>query len=571
MRSHGRLSINNDSRIHSEHFKRDIQTPTRAHHTPRIEDDTPLLARDVDLIASSTQKLKEKLASTNHTSDSKKVGALHIMFLLPASVRKNIYRHCFVEESRKISLSPHFATKAIFPEGHFASPWTVLHPVHGAIQAFSLIRNELMEYFWSEFHFHVTLSMFSGPKFSPLSHAFLPQHIHIVQYMTLEIDLTRFGGSTLQKGHQFGHNCSKIEKQIAEMIDGLLQRTDSAGISELNLMCRRYLGLRPSFKIKDESVQCPKRGDKCHDPIIAKLIDHSLLVPYCPSDLLHLCEPLSKLKGVLQRSQISGFPLNYTLELFSVLFAANYEKAVSYTTPTESAWPPPPAPIVHTPASFIHTPVLKSASHSPNKFEIALPSSPSFAQLFEEEMVRYSSSDSSNYTLVSDGILSDDATNSETYSHIYETTTTMDARLRTPRTFSSNAASYMPSNTSHESSPRIRFADRETSPSVNCHALMVPVGEHVPKRLTPSPDTMNKLNELDPAFLRTVHALGITDIPNGSPPKSRPFSDPIIPKLTDDSPSALHRTSTSTQQRSEDSSKRYPSFFSRFRARPLSG
>lgn len=238
-----------------------MQTPTKAQHPFQVEEDTPLLARDVDLVAWSSQNLNDRSNQPRYFTHPPVADGFVVLFLLPASIRKNVYKYCFLDEPRKVSLSPHFATKAIFAKDHFASPWDVLHPVHGALHAFSLIRTELMEYFWAEFHFHVTLSMFSGPKFSPLSHVFLPEYIHIVQHLTLEVDLTRFGGSALKNGHEFGHNYYKIEQQITDVVDGLLLRTKSVKIFELNLMCRRFEGFRPSQEPKNNSLKCLEKGD----------------------------------------------------------------------------------------------------------------------------------------------------------------------------------------------------------------------------------------------------------------------------------------------------------------------
>lgn len=130
----------------------------------------------------------DQLLASNDTTT-----ATHPLFTLPTNIRRRIYGYCLPTEDRTISLSPHFATKAVWPNGHFASPWDVLEEVMGGLSSFKALRNELMVYFWTEYKFHVTLNPFSGPTFSPLSHVWLQEHLGMVQKLTLEVDLTRFG------------------------------------------------------------------------------------------------------------------------------------------------------------------------------------------------------------------------------------------------------------------------------------------------------------------------------------------------------------------------------------------
>jgi hypothetical protein len=170
----------------------------------------------------------------------------HIFPTFPADIRQKIYSLCFNDcASQKISLSPKFATRAIFPDDYFASPWNVLDPVWGGLRASRALRNDLMNYFWTTYHFHVTLNVFSGPVFSPLSHVWLLNFLDRIQRLTVESDLTRFGGSSLKIAPAFGHNNDKVEDLLLGLIKRLAERSDRLTMAELNLMCRRYAGCRP--------------------------------------------------------------------------------------------------------------------------------------------------------------------------------------------------------------------------------------------------------------------------------------------------------------------------------------
>jgi hypothetical protein len=142
-------------------------------------------------------------------------------------------------------LSPRFATKDCFSDDYFASPWDVLEPVKGALSSSAIMRNELMTYFWTEYHFHATLSAFSGPIFSPLSHVWLHFYLDRIQYLTIEADFTRFGCSALRSARQFGYDMKKMENLLGGIVSGLLKRNGRSTMAELHLMCRRFKGNLP--------------------------------------------------------------------------------------------------------------------------------------------------------------------------------------------------------------------------------------------------------------------------------------------------------------------------------------
>ena len=167
-----------ESSFRTDSRQTDRDTPASRTETPRLktihEADrgaAPELDRSIDLFIVSHQPVEDKpifdrILLSRNTDIARED---HFLFTLPANIRQKIYGYCFPHEPRRISLSPRFATKAVFPDDYFASPWDVLDMVFGGLQSFPGLRHELMIYFWTEYHFHVTLSPFSGPKFSPLS------------------------------------------------------------------------------------------------------------------------------------------------------------------------------------------------------------------------------------------------------------------------------------------------------------------------------------------------------------------------------------------------------------------
>jgi len=144
----------------------------------------------------------------------------------PAEVRATICGYCFPWEPRRITLSPYFTLKAVFSEVYHASPWDVLENAMGGIHAFQALRRDLMRYFWTHYRFQVTLDLFSGPVFSPLSHTWLPDYLSIIQDLSIELDLTRFGGGSLKHAESYGYNCKKLESKLVDIILGISKRED---------------------------------------------------------------------------------------------------------------------------------------------------------------------------------------------------------------------------------------------------------------------------------------------------------------------------------------------------------
>jgi hypothetical protein len=214
-----------------------------------LESPVPELNRDIDLMVVNESHLPfraatyRKIAGVSRSLTPK--SQARRLFTLPSAIRRRIYGFCFPEESRHITLSPRFATKAVFGPAYFADPWDILEDVRGGLESFGFLRKDLLTYFWSEYHFHVTVNAFSGPKLSPLSHVWLLQHVGSIKALTVEIDYTRFGGSCRKLAPTFGYNMDKENKQLLAIFNGLAKRRDASTIDELNILCRQYAGFRP--------------------------------------------------------------------------------------------------------------------------------------------------------------------------------------------------------------------------------------------------------------------------------------------------------------------------------------
>jgi hypothetical protein len=214
----------------------------------------PEIDRSVDLLAGTGVLIDPPGVFAQLLLENDATMAIHPLFTLPAAIRRQIYSYCFPVERRQINLSPQFATKAVWSKGYFASPWDILENIMGGLQSFRALRRDLMTYFWAEYQFHVTLTPFSGPLFSPLSHVWMQDYLGIIQRLTVEADLTRFGGSQLVDGPKFGYDVDKIENLLVAIVGGISEREGLTTMAEFNLMCRRYAGFRPSIPLPATEV-----------------------------------------------------------------------------------------------------------------------------------------------------------------------------------------------------------------------------------------------------------------------------------------------------------------------------
>lgn len=380
----------------------------------------PVLDRGVDLVALDSAPISP---TDLFDALSPILPNVHKFFELPASVRHLIYEYCFDSQDeqsegeaatsdnepksvcgsrRPISLSPQFATKAVFAAGYFASPWDILRPVWGALQSSSVMRNNLMAYFWTVNSFHVTLNPFTGPQFSPLSQTWLTTYLPIIQHLTVEVDMTRFGGS-MPDPTLFGHDVNKLERLFCALVEGILCRQSDAQthavssqptrqMAELTLFCRRYAGNR--------TCEIAAAAETTHSTLAHMLTPNKhakIKVPHVPSYTSRVCDPVLKLCGVLRQCRISGFSSEYTQELFKGLFGERSQSLLDDSENSElksTTWPRQiyraPSPQTcqkNSRKNYILPPVQPHPSSS-DFSPLMIPESPSFASEFRGEIYR---------------------------------------------------------------------------------------------------------------------------------------------------------------------------------------
>jgi hypothetical protein len=225
----------------------------------------PSSHRDVDFVAwcsnqSSTEDDYLSQLPCFTVSPDAVIQTSRLLCLAPV-LRRRIWSYVFPQPTgKKVLLSPWFAVKDSFKYDDFVigqDVWTT--DVLNAMLACRMMRDDLRTYLLTHYHFHVTLSPFTGKELCPGSHKFLKRYRDRVQHLTIEVDLTRLGFGVERGSGRLGTLEAKIATLFTEFILWLSERTGH--LSELHLMCRRYVGMRPAHhNVGDSSIDPSKQS-----------------------------------------------------------------------------------------------------------------------------------------------------------------------------------------------------------------------------------------------------------------------------------------------------------------------
>lgn len=190
---------------------------------------------------------------SSETSEIVTFGEPHLL-RLPLKIRFLIYDYVTESErakDKKIIISPPNTVAWFWPANHFIDPSDVFYYIGGASETCWQLRHELMTYYCTQFHFHITYNYFCTPFVARIIHKWLPLFAHRIQYLTVEADLTRLGGSYKNGAFPLPDGQREIAFLLEKLLRGLSARRNS--IQSLHFMCRRYKGLRPISQDKMSS------------------------------------------------------------------------------------------------------------------------------------------------------------------------------------------------------------------------------------------------------------------------------------------------------------------------------
>jgi hypothetical protein len=227
---------------------------------------------------------------------------------------------------------------------------------------------------------------------------------------------------------------------------------------------------------------------------------------------MFVCDYMVNLYGKVQSSRMSGFTQEYTKLILSALYSIG-NKDPEYKTPNDPPWP------IY-PAGSVITPTPKSVS----EFEFGLHSNKSQTTTSESDIERQGSKILEPKLVESSTIHDDTATNRSSSVTGGNNIVLAERITSVPVSLSgSTPLIHIPEPTGDESSthridgnsaPQSVSADtvlaRPSTPEQE-HSASVQIESSGSSKLLGSPNTMNKLNEQDPAFRRTIDALRQVD------------------------------------------------------------
>ena len=183
----------------------------------------------------------------------------------PVKVRFRIYQYITISilsEDKKVVLSPGRTVNGFWPKNYFIEPEAVFDIIGSLSLTCFQLRHEVLTYYCSQFHFHITYNYFCTPIAAPLVHKWLPLFANKMQYLTVEVDFTLMGGSYENEKCSLTDGQREILWFIRKLVLALRDR--SGTIRSLHVICRRYKGFRsPSQqKIPEKAIQEKKIQEK---------------------------------------------------------------------------------------------------------------------------------------------------------------------------------------------------------------------------------------------------------------------------------------------------------------------
>lgn len=292
-------------------------------------------------------------------------------FDLPTNIRFEVVRHLVADSDtgRPILLNNKRQAFPAWPTDAFVNLGSVLKPLQATMWACPRLRAEVMVVLLLTRKFHVIFSPCVKENTQPLPTTWLFRYLHLMQDVSLEIDMTKLG---------FGHGWEAANmKASMESVSGLIRRfmaemltRDSANsMGCLTIHCRRYFGYRQgpntvqshqiAYKYpliggeEDElysmvsgldgssrsdgqprnyNRQAPSLPPSAAKPYSGHLRHHADLprrVPYVTEDQLSVASPLRALTGRVESVRMVGFSEQWTYATHLAIWPEAERNAVS--------------------------------------------------------------------------------------------------------------------------------------------------------------------------------------------------------------------------------------------------
>lgn len=167
-------------------------------------------------------------------------------FDLPNKIRFEVMRHLIsgADTGRPILLNSKRQASPAWPADAFVSLGSVLKPLQAAMWACPRLRAEIMAVLLLTRKFHVIFSPCVKEYTQPLPTTWLFRYLHLMQDVSLEIDMTKLGFGHSWEATAMEASIENIGVLIRRFTAEMLTRSSANSMGSLTIHCRRYFGYR---------------------------------------------------------------------------------------------------------------------------------------------------------------------------------------------------------------------------------------------------------------------------------------------------------------------------------------
>ncbi|KAK4445541.1 hypothetical protein QBC34DRAFT_162945 [Podospora aff. communis PSN243] len=198
--------------------------------------------------------------------------------------------------------------------------------------------------------FHVVYSPFVSDAIQPAATRFMDEFGSLMKSITLEVDLSRLGGSWEPAAEKMDMEKSveRVRALVKRFANTQLERHGITTIQSLVILVRRYYGYRQSAdkteeqqpRVSIESERSDEHAVEFEDDDGETVMNHEDkgLAPYCPDEYLSVLDPLMLLEGVVDSFCMVGASSAYAKSLMIALWGKDRPPSVrdycQYRTPS---------------------------------------------------------------------------------------------------------------------------------------------------------------------------------------------------------------------------------------------
>jgi hypothetical protein len=266
-------------------------------------------------------------------------------FDLPSKIRFEIIRYLIADtdNARPILLNSQRQASPAWPADAFVSLGSVFKPLQATLWACPRLRAEVMVVLLLTRKFHVIFSPYVRECTQPLPTTWLFRYLHMMQDVSLEIDMTKLGFGYGWDSASMEANTKNVCELVHKFTAKMLTRTLANSMGCLTIHCRRYFGYRkgpntsqrrcgayrysPNGREEDEprsvvsdqprnynrkAPSLPPSAARLYSGHLRHHADLSHRVPYVTEDQLAVASPLRALTGRVESVRMVGFSEQWT-------------------------------------------------------------------------------------------------------------------------------------------------------------------------------------------------------------------------------------------------------------------